>query len=1302
MKQRKRLSKKRLYVNGGDWTPQGAVENQFGMEAGSVDAQGNQPNYSQQGMPLAGAISAGGSAISGAAQLYESANPEKANVGAHALKGAGAGAASGALMGTFLLPGIGTALGAGIGAGVGFIGGTVGGFIEKGQMTKDAKAKVDAEIRRSGMSNALKNYRPETTVNYGDTFAYGGPKKKQVPDFVTSDKEEYNRRLQAYNDSLGLYNKYPAIEGYPTTLEQETSDIKRSMPGAEKAWTNYATAIKNTIQPSKIKYHNSGTVIVNPETNEVIQKPTENGLVLKDNKGKEQWMTYRTLLYDKPEQKVIYKPKPTIKDLQDNPGYVSVWDNGKRIQTSMPKKSAIEQGYQYAFGGYSNRDSGTLSRSFDNDQGFVSGGVKQRTLISKYNNPNHAGGMLTRYEGNTHEDGGIPIGANDEVEGGETKWQDYIFSDRLYLPNKKMTFASVSDKIAKKAEIRPADKITKDTTEREMNGLMALQEKIRQDNGLTDNNQSQDMRTISANGGPLNRQQLPMQTQGMNPMLMQQLQAQMAGGMQTPLERGTDEYDQEVMPMDINAMAPPQNTEGNDNFQNPDLQLAQRLKAQGYSDNQIMQVLQGERESVYPGALPSSPTANQMPFDPTQAGMLNAEMPSVERPEMKEIGNTAKPQGPEYRAWIAKNKTKLMDKYNLSTLSTKELEKSDPAILDKIRREYVSQHKREIKKEIENHAVATEDLKDVYAFGGYQRPIDNNLPFNNNNPASKGIYAYGGVLPDDSPSRLRVGSQMSLADQRALARKDVLSLQQRDLLNNQNSIDSSFYRGEGLREKDVNYMMGKNYIPNLIDNKFMVGPKMSNAEMLRESKLPPAGTFAYGGDLFGGRTMHYAGGGIPPTEEQYLTDGEKARLKYQQTLLPEQQYKILPDNNPNSFKGPNFIEQTRDAYDNNNGMEGWQKRDLDKMYANINNNKGGMSGIYGWGEAGAKGMIGKPSVIQKNASVAQGSTSVNTNPRNTKARVSKNGTTPSGREDMVPMQPLPPSLNMTYNAQEWVDDGNGSIRLDKQGPKSFNQSDVEASKVSFDAANRMRLAKPRNETAKPSNYKDNNKDFQDSPINNKGKYNDYLNMLPGYLAGNIGYIDQLLSKKATPQQIAYDRITPEQVNYEPQRVDARQNANLSRSIIAANANQGTSRGQQLNNTLAGNVAVNQGLGQQLDQSYMQEGNYNAGVRGNANQMNAQIQMREMEARAREKDATDQYNQEKRTHALTGIGQNTMGFSRDVLQQNMQDKIVKNWLFTKDYKATKDGLFFVFPDGSYMDKQNRRYDVNGNPLGTVKV
>lgn len=102
------------------------------------------------------------------------------------------------------------------------------------------------------------------------------------------------------------------------------------------------------------------------------------------------------------------------------------------------------------------------------------------------------GGNFTEYHGNTHENGGIPIGQS-EVEGGETNNNGYIYSDTLKLGKK--TFADISKKINNKYSKRPDDKISMESKERELGNLAKMQEST----GLTNNS-----RGMFQDGGPLN------------------------------------------------------------------------------------------------------------------------------------------------------------------------------------------------------------------------------------------------------------------------------------------------------------------------------------------------------------------------------------------------------------------------------------------------------------------------------------------------------------------------------------------------------------------------------------------------------------------------------------------------------------------------------------------------------------------------------------------------------------------------------------------------------------------------------
>ena len=103
------------------------------------------------------------------------------------------------------------------------------------------------------------------------------------------------------------------------------------------------------------------------------------------------------------------------------------------------------------------------------------------------------GPKLTKFEGNTHENGGIPL-AGDEVENGETMMpmgnqEDFIFSNQLFVhkPNKKgvlkptkQTFADRSKRIESKYKLRPNDPYGNKSKELQLKALATEQESLKQ------------------------------------------------------------------------------------------------------------------------------------------------------------------------------------------------------------------------------------------------------------------------------------------------------------------------------------------------------------------------------------------------------------------------------------------------------------------------------------------------------------------------------------------------------------------------------------------------------------------------------------------------------------------------------------------------------------------------------------------------------------------------------------------------------------------------------------------------------
>lgn len=91
------------------------------------------------------------------------------------------------------------------------------------------------------------------------------------------------------------------------------------------------------------------------------------------------------------------------------------------------------------------------------------------------------GGLLTEYEGNTHENGGIPISETDEVEDKENSFDmkdgnKYIFSNSIIIPDKKHTFAQGAKRIANKYKLRDGDAMAKVAQQRELEQLSQKQE----------------------------------------------------------------------------------------------------------------------------------------------------------------------------------------------------------------------------------------------------------------------------------------------------------------------------------------------------------------------------------------------------------------------------------------------------------------------------------------------------------------------------------------------------------------------------------------------------------------------------------------------------------------------------------------------------------------------------------------------------------------------------------------------------------------------------------------------------------
>lgn len=135
------------------------------------------------------------------------------------------------------------------------------------------------------------------------------------------------------------------------------------------------------------------------------------------------------------------------------------------------------------------------------------------------------GGLEYINNGDTHENnilGGVPMGSDRDgipnlVEEGETIWNDYVFSNRLKVPetlidkyklNKDITFAEASKKLGKEIEETPNDPISKRTFNFFMQDLQQSQEEVKAKKELSKakrqfNKLSPQEQLEILNGGPI-------------------------------------------------------------------------------------------------------------------------------------------------------------------------------------------------------------------------------------------------------------------------------------------------------------------------------------------------------------------------------------------------------------------------------------------------------------------------------------------------------------------------------------------------------------------------------------------------------------------------------------------------------------------------------------------------------------------------------------------------------------------------------------------------------------------------------
>lgn len=155
----------------------------------------------------------------------------------------------------------------------------------------------------------------------------------------------------------------------------------------------------------------------------------------------------------------------------------------------------------------------------------------------------------------------------------------------------------------------------------------------------------------------------------------------------------------------------------------------------------------------------------------------------------------------------------------------------------------------------------------------------------------------------------------------------------------------------------------------------------------------------------------------------------------------------------------------------------------------------------------------------------------------------------------------------------------------------------------------------------------------------------------------------------------YQRLSPELINLERSREMLRRNAEESRNINQRNLRGISSNSAEyMANIGAANVGINKGLGEGLSQSYLNEELQNAQERARVNAGNADIGMKETEARQMERDARRGQRDAYIQSMISGLGTYAGNIMKDEAQVNLANTMRSSSGYT--VKLNPDGTPIV--------------------------
>lgn len=168
-----------------------------------------------------------------------------------------------------------------------------------------------------------------------------------------------------------------------------------------------------------------------------------------------------------------------------------------------------------------------------------------------------------------------------------------------------------------------------------------------------------------------------------------------------------------------------------------------------------------------------------------------------------------------------------------------------------------------------------------------------------------------------------------------------------------------------------------------------------------------------------------------------------------------------------------------------------------------------------------------------------------------------------------------------------------------------------------------------------------------------------------------------------PEEVDYERMSPEKVDYEESRDIARRQANLAEARaeenIRKNAN---SAGQLLQGNIAANIGSQKNLTNALMKSRMREQNKNVQIANRAERINRQIERMEEQAQAKNRARFEQ----NLTNIAGDVSRGIQGLERDRKRYQSQNRF---------NRAYFDMMNQRFPNYSYLpredeDTENPRY------------